>query len=177
MAPSPAGSSSPPFDPPPAPSTSDHVPRRTPSTPLPQVIMLQEKVANVAHGWLLKEEGGVGGTQLKHFWFVLFSNGILMHFSDPNRANLGQSLGFIPVEVCVESSHVSAGENSLFACLLQPHFRIPSWLISRRSNTHCISNAPSTSGCSQPTQKRTCCSGQPHFTVPLRIATTKLFST
>ena len=70
--------------------------------------MLQEKVANVAHGWLLKEESGVGGgTQLKHFWFVLFSNGILMHFSDPNRANLGQSLGFIPVEECLESSHSS----------------------------------------------------------------------
>ena len=27
---------------------------------LQEVIMLQEKVANVAHGWLLKEEGGVG---------------------------------------------------------------------------------------------------------------------
>ena len=49
----------------------------------------------------------MGGTQLKHFWFVLFSNGILMHFSDPNRANLGQSLGFIPVEECLESSHSS----------------------------------------------------------------------
>jgi len=73
---------------------------------LQEVIMLQEKVANVAHGWLLKEEHSPqGGTQLKHFWFVLFSNGILMHFSDPNRANLGQSLGFIPVEEVVESSH------------------------------------------------------------------------
>ena len=31
--------------------------------------MLQEKVANVAHGWLLKEEKDVGGgTALKHFW-------------------------------------------------------------------------------------------------------------
>ena len=80
---------------------------------LQEVIMLQEKVANVAHGWLLKEEQGVGGgTQLKHFWFVLFSNGILMHFSDPNRANLGQSLGFIPVEQCVENSH-SAKQHTL----------------------------------------------------------------
>ena len=80
---------------------------------LQEVIMLQEKVANVAHGWLLKEEAGVGGgTQLKHFWFVLFSNGILMHFSDPNRANLGQSLGFIPVEECVENSH-SAKQHTL----------------------------------------------------------------
>lgn len=61
---------------------------------LQEVIMLQEKVANVAHGWLLKEEGGGGsggGSQLKHFWFVLFSNGILMFFTDPNRAVLGQA--------------------------------------------------------------------------------------
>lgn len=66
-----------------------------------EVIMLQEKVANVAHGWLLKEEASSsGGSQLKHYWFVLFSNGILMYFSDPNRAVLGQSLGFIPVESC-----------------------------------------------------------------------------
>jgi len=81
---------------------------------LQEVIMLQEKVANVAHGWLLKEENSPqgGGTQLKHFWFVLFSNGILMHFSDPNRANLGQSLGFIPVEEVVESSH-SAKQHTL----------------------------------------------------------------
>ena len=126
--------------------------------------MLQEKVANVAHGWLLKEEGGVGGTQLKHFWFVLFSNGILpaahteptaqcvlstpmplttctvcyrhpdallrseprqprpgekkrrqhagslthLHSHTlPSPSLLGQSLGFIPVEECVESSHSS----------------------------------------------------------------------
>ena len=54
----------------------------------------------------------MGGTQLKHFWFVLFSNGILMHFSDPNRANLGQSLGFIPVQECMESSH-SAKQHTL----------------------------------------------------------------
>ena len=68
--------------------------------------MLQEKVANVAHGWLLKEEfaaseGGKAAekSQLKHYWFVLFSNGILMYFSDPNRAVLGQALGFIPVRI------------------------------------------------------------------------------
>ena len=49
---------------------------------LQEVIMLQEKVANVAHGWLLKEEfaAGEGGkaaekSQLKHYWSVLFSNG------------------------------------------------------------------------------------------------------
>ena len=68
---------------------------------LQEVIMLQEKVANVAHGWLLKEENASesgGGTQLRHYWFVLFSNGILMYFTDPNRAVLGQSCGFIPVE-------------------------------------------------------------------------------
>ena len=71
---------------------------------LQEVIMLHEKVANVAHGWLLKEEfapseGGKAAekSQLKHYWFVLFSNGILMYFSDPNRAVLGQALGFIPV--------------------------------------------------------------------------------
>ena len=70
---------------------------------LQEVIMLQEKVANVAHGWLLKEESGTesklgSGTAFKHYWFVLFSNGILMYFSDPNRAVLGQALGFIPVD-------------------------------------------------------------------------------
>ena len=49
---------------------------------LQEVIMLQEKVANVAHGWLLKEEfasseGGKAAekSQLKHYWSVLFSNG------------------------------------------------------------------------------------------------------
>ncbi len=37
----------------------------------------QEKVANVAHGWLLKEEAAKSGvgTVFKHYWFVLFSNG------------------------------------------------------------------------------------------------------
>merc|ERR1712087_176565 len=63
---------------------------------LQEVIMLQEKVANVAHGWLLKEVSGAGtetgiGTQFQHFWFVLFSNGILMYFSGPGRAVLGQA--------------------------------------------------------------------------------------
>eukprot|EP00965_Chrysotila_dentata_P220312 6191704-Pleurochrysis_carterae.AAC.1 len=72
-----------------------------------EVIMLQEKVANVAHGWLLKEESGPDngkgiGTQFKHYWFVLFSNGILMYFSGPDRAVLGQALGFVPVEHCTE---------------------------------------------------------------------------
>lgn len=71
---------------------------------LQEVIMLQEKVANVAHGWLLKEEPGTNGiaTQFKHYWFVLFSNGILMYFEGPQRAVLGQALGFISVESCHE---------------------------------------------------------------------------
>jgi len=73
---------------------------------LQEVIMLQEKVANVAHGWLLKEEAGKAGvgTQFKHYWFVLFSNGILMYFEGPQRAVLGQALGFVPVEQCHEHS-------------------------------------------------------------------------
>ena len=76
---------------------------------LQEVIMLQEKVANVAHGWLLKEESGTDsplgvGTAFKHYWFVLFSNGILMYFASPDRAVLGQALGFAPVEHCTESS-------------------------------------------------------------------------
>lgn len=60
---------------------------------LQEVIMLQEKVANVAHGWLLKEEPAQSGsgTQFKHYWFVLFSNGILMYFADMQRAVLGQA--------------------------------------------------------------------------------------
>ena len=99
---------------------------------LQEVIMLQEKVANVAHGWLLKEEGGVGGTQLKHFWFVLFSNGILMHFSDPNRANLGQSLGFIPVEECVESSHSSKQHTLHIKCTFDQ------WLLATNSKENML---------------------------------------
>jgi len=95
--------------------------------------MLQEKVANVAHGWLLKEESGVGGgTQLKHFWFVLFSNGILMHFSDPNRANLGQSLGFIPVENCVESSHSSKQHTLHIKCTFDQ------WMLATNSKENML---------------------------------------
>ena len=69
--------------------------------PLPPPLpTMATQVANVAHGWLLKEEfasaesGAKAGdkSQLKHYWFVLFSNGILMYFSDPNRAVLGQVL-------------------------------------------------------------------------------------
>ena len=104
---------------------------------LQEVIMLQEKVANVAHGWLLKEEGGVGGTQLKHFWFVLFSNGILMHFSDPNRANLGQSLGFIPVEECVESSHSSKQHTLHIKCTFDQ------WLLATNSKENMLQWAAS----------------------------------
>ena len=69
--------------------------------------MLQEKVANVAHGWLLKEEFAASEgakaaekSQLKHYWFVLFSNGILMYFDSPMRAMLGEARGFMPVAEC-----------------------------------------------------------------------------
>jgi len=113
---------------------------------LQEVIMLQEKVANVAHGWLLKEEGGVGGTQLKHFWFVLFSNGILMHFSDPNRANLGQSLGFIPVEECVESSHSSKQHTLHIKCSFDQ------WLLATNSKENMLQWAASLHA-AQPTKQ------------------------
>jgi hypothetical protein len=113
---------------------------------LQEVIMLQEKVANVAHGWLLKEEGGVGGTQLKHFWFVLFSNGILMHFSDPNRANLGQSLGFIPVEECLESSHSSKQHTLHIKCSFDQ------WLLATNSKENMLQWAASLHA-AQPTKK------------------------
>ena len=63
--------------------------------------MLADKVSNVAHGWLLME---VGAKQFCHYWFVLFSNGNLMYFADPESAVLGQALGFVPVEECTESS-------------------------------------------------------------------------
>jgi len=68
---------------------------------LQEIIMLADKVSNVAHGWLLME---VGAKQFSHYWFVLFSNGNLMYFSDPESAVLGQALGFVPVEQCTESS-------------------------------------------------------------------------
>lgn len=44
----------------------------------------QEKVANVAHGWLLKEEAAKSGvgTVFKHYWFVLFSNGTHTFFEN-----------------------------------------------------------------------------------------------
>jgi len=113
---------------------------------LQEVIMLQEKVANVAHGWLLKEEGGVGGTQLKHFWFVLFSNGILMHFSDPNRANLGQSLGFIPVEECIESSHSSKQHTLHIKCTFDQ------WLLATNSKENMLQWAASLHA-AQPTKQ------------------------
>jgi len=106
---------------------------------LQEVIMLQEKVANVAHGWLLKEETGAagGGTQLKHYWFVLFSNGILMHFSDPNRAVLGQSLGFIPVEQCTESSQSAKQHTLLVKCSFD------SWLLATNSKENMLQWAAS----------------------------------
>ncbi|KAL1521199.1 hypothetical protein AB1Y20_022751 [Prymnesium parvum] len=106
---------------------------------LQEVIMLQEKVANVAHGWLLKEETGAAGgkTQLKHYWFVLFSNGILMHFSDPNRAVLGQSLGFIPVEHCAESSQSMKQHTLLVKCSFD------SWLLATNSKENMLQWAAS----------------------------------
>eukprot|EP00325_Prymnesiales_sp_UTEX-LB-985_P020714 CAMPEP_0174733188 /NCGR_PEP_ID=MMETSP1094-20130205/60818_1 /TAXON_ID=156173 /ORGANISM="Chrysochromulina brevifilum, Strain UTEX LB 985" /LENGTH=1727 /DNA_ID=CAMNT_0015935811 /DNA_START=13 /DNA_END=5196 /DNA_ORIENTATION=+ len=109
---------------------------------LQEVIMLQEKVANVAHGWLLKEEHtvdarGTEKTSLRHFWFVLFSNGILMHFSDPNRANLGQSLGFIPVEECIESSHSSKQHTLHIKCSFDQ------WLLATNSKENMLQWAAS----------------------------------
>jgi len=98
---------------------------------LQEVIMLQEKVANVAHGWLLKEESGsetaMGiGTQFKHYWFVLFSNGILMYFSGPDRAVLGQALGFVPVENCSENS-----QTNMHTILIRCSFA--SWLLATKN--------------------------------------------
>jgi hypothetical protein len=62
-----------------------------------QVIMLAEKVSNIAAGWLLKEElgGGADGRdkQLKNYYFILFSNGVLMRFTDEKTAKLGQVPG------------------------------------------------------------------------------------
>lgn len=95
------------------------------------------QVANVAHGWLLKEESSGGSPQLRHFWFVLFSNGILMHFSDPNRANLGQSLGFIPVEECVESSHSSKQHTLHIKCSFDQ------WLLATNSKENMLQWAAS----------------------------------
>jgi len=120
---------------------------------LQEVIMLQEKVANVAHGWLLKEEfaaseGGKGGekSQLKHYWFVLFSNGILMYFSDPNRAVLGQALGFIPVESCTESSHSAKQHTLLVKCAFD------SWLLATNNKENMLQWAASLHA-AQPSKK------------------------
>jgi len=107
---------------------------------LQEVIMLQEKVANVAHGWLLKEENASesgGGTQLRHYWFVLFSNGILMYFTDPNRAVLGQSCGFIPVEQCNESSQSSKQHTLHVKCSFD------SWLLATNSKENMLQWAAS----------------------------------
>jgi len=129
---------------------------------LQEVIMLQEKVANVAHGWLLKEEfnasvdtsGKAGGapaagadkSQLKHYWFVLFSNGILMYFSDPNRAVLGQALGFIPVESCTESSHSAKQHTLLVKCAFD------SWLLATNNKENMLQWAASLHA-AQPSKK------------------------
>jgi len=121
---------------------------------LQEVIMLQEKVANVAHGWLLKEEfasadsGAKAGdkSQLKHYWFVLFSNGILMYFSDPNRAVLGQALGFIPVESCTESSHSAKQHTLLVKCAFD------SWLLATNNKENMLQWAASLHA-AQPSKK------------------------
>jgi len=96
---------------------------------LQEVIMLQEKVANVAHGWLLKEEPAQSGsgTQFKHYWFVLFSNGILMYFADMQRAVLGQALGFIPVEDCVEETRNASMHTISIKCSFK------TWLLATKS--------------------------------------------
>jgi len=96
---------------------------------LQEVIMLQEKVANVAHGWLLKEEPAQSGsgTQFKHYWFVLFSNGILMYFADMQRAVLGQALGFIPVENCVEETRNASMHTISIKCSFK------TWLLATKS--------------------------------------------
>ena len=121
---------------------------------LQEVIMLQEKVANVAHGWLLKEEfqaseGGKAAdkSQLKHYWFVLFSNGILMYFSDPNRAVLGQALGFIPVESCTESSHSAKQHTLLVKCAFD------SWLLATNNKENMLQWAASLHA-AQPSEKK-----------------------
>lgn len=54
---------------------------------LQEILMLAERVSNVAHGWLLME---VGVKKFSRFWFVLFSNGHLMYFVDQESAVLGQ---------------------------------------------------------------------------------------
>ena len=118
---------------------------------LQEVIMLQEKVANVAHGWLLKEEfnsadGKGDKSQLKHYWFVLFSNGILMYFSDPNRAVLGQALGFIPVESCTESSHSAKQHTLLVKCVFD------SWLLATNNKENMLQWAASLHA-AQPSKK------------------------
>mmetsp|Transcript_64144 Transcript_64144/g.106620 ORF Transcript_64144/g.106620 Transcript_64144/m.106620 type:complete len:1736 (-) Transcript_64144:276-5483(-) len=119
---------------------------------LQEVIMLQEKVANVAHGWLLKEESGADtnigiGTQFKHFWFVLFSNGILMYFSGPDRAVLGQALGFVPVEHCTESS-----QPNMHTILIRCSFA--SWLLATKNKESMLQWAASLK-CAQPSQQTT----------------------
>ena len=68
---------------------------------------------------------------------MLFSNGILMHFSDPNRANLGQSLGFIPVEECVESSHSSKQHTLHIKCSFDQ------WLLATNSKENMLQWAAS----------------------------------
>lgn len=54
---------------------------------LQEIIMLADKVMNVAHGWLSME---VRAKKFGQFWFELYSNGTLMFFSDPDVAVLGQ---------------------------------------------------------------------------------------
>ena len=60
-----------------------------------------------------------------------------MHFSDPNRANLGQSLGFIPVEECVESSHSSKQHTLHIKCSFDQ------WLLATNSKENMLQWAAS----------------------------------
>ena len=62
-------------------------------SPPPPLLPKEEFGSNDAEIKARPEKAGEKA-QLKHFWFVLFSNGILMYFSDPSRAVLGQALGF-----------------------------------------------------------------------------------
>ena len=68
---------------------------------------------------------------------MLFSNGILMYFSDPNRAVLGQALGFIPVDSCTESSHSAKQHTLLVKCVFD------SWLLATNNKENMLQWAAS----------------------------------
>ena len=131
---------------------------------LQEVIMLQEKVANVAHGWLLKEEPAQSGsgTQFKHYWFVLFSNGILMYFADMQRAVLGQARRLSLPARGGEGGRVSDTRDASAHRRSASSRSRTAW--RRRATRRCTrsaSSAPSRRGCSLPRARRACCSGPP----------------